>query len=55
MFFITDQCKNCGICSQECPMEAIDQGLNRYVIRQDDCILCGACLKACPSDAVTEA
>lgn len=55
MYFITDQCRNCSICIMECPMAAIDQGLNRCAIRQDDCIQCGSCIEVCPADAIIEA
>jgi len=52
---ITDDCTSCGACASECPVEAIKEGKNKYVINQDECTDCGSCVDACPADAIVEA
>lgn len=52
---ITDDCISCGVCTAECPSEAISEGENTYVIDPELCIDCGACAEACPVDAPVEA
>ena len=53
-YFITDACTTCGACESACPVEAISQGDDRYVIDPDVCTDCGACADECPVDAITE-
>ena len=50
-YIINDECIACGACTSECPVEAISEGENKYVIDADKCIDCGACADACPVDA----
>ena len=52
---ITDACIACGACAAECPVEAIAEGDNIYVVDADKCIDCGSCADACPVDAPVEA
>ena len=52
---ITDACIACGACAAECPVEAISEGENIYVIDADTCIDCGSCADTCPVDAPVEA
>jgi len=48
-----DMCVGCGVCVDECPVEAITQQEDRKAIINDDkCIRCGKCHDVCPQDAV---
>ena len=51
---ITDDCINCGACVAECPVDAISEGDDKYVIDADTCIDCGACVGTCPVEAITQ-
>ena len=51
---ITDECISCGACESECPVEAISEGEDKYVIDPDTCIDCGACADTCPVNAIEE-
>jgi ferredoxin len=48
-----DLCVSCGVCVDDCPVEAItlEQG-QKAVIDEDECIRCGKCHEVCPEDAV---
>lgn len=48
---ISDDCIMCGACAGECPVSAISEGDDKYVIDADTCIECGACADACPVGA----
>lgn len=48
---ITDECISCGACAGECPVEAISEGDDKYVINEDTCIDCGNCAEVCPVGA----
>ena len=54
-YTITDDCISCGACASECPVEAISEGDDYYVIDADACIDCGSCANACTDDAPVEA
>ncbi|MCX8075280.1 MAG: 4Fe-4S binding protein [Clostridia bacterium] len=45
---ITDKCISCGVCEAECPVNAISQGEDKYVVDENLCIDCGACASVCP-------
>lgn len=50
-YFITDECIACGACVDECPVEAITEGEDIYVIDPELCTDCGSCADICPVDA----
>ncbi len=50
--YIDDECISCGACSSECPVEAISEGDDKYVIDPETCTDCGACVEVCPVDAI---
>lgn len=47
---VDNKCKNCGVCSTNCPMKAIDPNNPK---RTDNftCILCYRCVRNCPENA----
>jgi len=48
---ITDECICCGLCVDECPVEAITEGEDKYVVNPDLCTDCGSCADICPVEA----
>jgi len=51
-YVITDECIACGSCEDECPVEAISEGDDKYVIDANICTDCGACAEQCPVEAI---
>ena len=51
---ITDACVKCGACADQCPVEAISEGDEMYVIDADVCVDCGSCADQCPTEAIVE-
>ena len=51
---ITDACVKCGSCAENCPVAAISEGEDTYVIDADVCVSCGSCADACPVEAIEE-
>jgi ferredoxin len=48
-----DLCVGCGICVDECPVEAITrEESQKATIDDDKCIRCGKCHDVCPQEAV---
>ncbi len=53
-YTITDACVKCGTCVDNCPVEAISEGDEKYVIDADVCVSCGTCTDNCPVEAIVE-
>lgn len=53
-FKISDECISCGACAAQCPVEAIAEGDDKFVIDAEKCISCGACADGCPVEAIAE-
>ena len=51
---INDNCISCGACAATCPVNAISEGDEKYIIDPEICISCGACAGVCPVDAPEE-
>lgn len=51
-YVINDSCVSCGSCAGECPVGAISEGSDKYVIDADTCIDCGSCAAVCPTGAI---
>jgi len=51
---INEDCIACGTCAGVCPVEAIKEGDDHYVIDADTCISCGSCAGECPVSAISE-
>jgi ferredoxin len=49
---ISNECTQCGICAEGCPVGAIDSE-NTNFIDKEKCITCCACIKNCPQNART--
>lgn len=55
---INEDCINCGACVPECPVEAISEGEDIYVINESVCVDCQGhydepqCVAVCPVDCI---
>ena len=58
---ITDECIACDACVAECPVEAISEGANIYVIDPEKCVECEGhydspqCVEVCPVECIEKA
>ena len=56
-YMITDECIACGACEPECPVNAISEGDETYVIDFNVCVECEGhfdepqCYSVCPVEA----
>jgi MinD superfamily P-loop ATPase len=53
-FFISDECTNCGVCEDACPVDAIVEKDDKRFIEPEQCTECGACVDSCPINAIKE-
>ena len=53
-YVINDNCINCGVCVDTCPVSCIHADGSKHKIDPDACISCGACAPICPVDAISE-
>ena len=51
-YVITEECIACGSCENDCPVQAISEGDDRYVIDSKLCTNCGSCADQCPVEAI---
>jgi len=47
-----EDCIGCGICVEECPVDAISLENEKAYINMEECIRCGKCHENCPQEAV---
>ncbi len=47
-----NMCVGCGVCVDDCPVEAITLDDSKAVINEEECIRCGRCHDVCPQEAV---
>ena len=53
-YVIIDTCTSCGACVSACPVEAISEGPDKYVIDPDLCTDCALCVDECPFDSIEQ-
>ena len=51
---ISSACVSCGSRADACPVGAISQGDETYVINADACLDCGSCADTCPTGAISQ-
>ncbi len=55
LFMITSDCTHCGVCEFMCPLGAIKEAPNQFVVRRQVCDGCGECVAYCPVRAIVPA
>lgn len=48
-----NKCVLCGMCKQNCPMQAIDIVDGKMVIDESKCVNCMTCATWCPQGAIS--
>lgn len=48
-----ERCISCGMCSDTCPMKAIEERTPSYNVMDKRCIGCGLCINKCPEQAIS--
>jgi len=57
---ITEDCVACDVCRAECPVDAISEGEDIYIIDPEVCVECKGyfdvpkCAEVCPTDACVQ-
>ncbi len=52
-YVIPDECIGCGICVNQCPVDAITMNADNIAcIDPDLCVNCGMCASACPTSTI---
>ena len=54
-YMISSDCMNCGVCDFMCPLSAIREAPNQFVVRRQLCNGCGECVPYCPVRAIVPA
>lgn len=52
LFYVRDNCQNCGKCITSCPQQCIVSQDNHITILQEHCLHCGRCRDVCPFNAI---
>lgn len=51
MVHISNQCRGCGLCVRNCPLDAIRLS-EQHAAAQPNCAECGVCIRVCPFHAI---
>lgn len=52
LYKVTDDCTQCGICTQVCPAGCISINDDKFVYNMENCQTCMACIHNCPKKAI---